>query len=434
MWLSARTAAVIAVLGFAVAILPFPVWLSLVIANGALAAIVATDVVRAPKASDLGIRTSQPLVSTAGRTDPVAVEIYNPRSRPVGCSFRSAAPPSLGMRPTIQRGTLVAEGWTRFTGVVDPRRRGYARIGPLTVRTAGPFRLAGRQRRVDELATIKVYPPLPGRAHVARRIQRARELQVGTRSSAFRGGGEEFDSLRDYHPDDEFRRIDWAATARTGKPISRVYREERDQQLILLLDAGRTMAGTVGGIPRFELAIDAAFCLAELAVHVGDRVGMLAFGGGRTRMIAPRGGRDQPGRILEQMFDVEPVLEAPDYTRAFATVLARHRRRALLILFTELTDAGAMDPLFRSIRSLRTRHLVVLAAVEDPEVAAIAARTPGDAEGAYAKAAAAESLAMRDAAATGLRAMGVAVEDRLPGELATAVADRYLDIKSSGRL
>jgi uncharacterized protein (DUF58 family) len=194
------------------------------------------------------------------------------------------------------------------------------------------------------------------------------------------------------------------------------------------------MAGSLGGTSRFELGIDAGFTLAELAAYVGDRVGMLAFGSRVERMIGPRGGREQPRRILDLLFDVEPTLDASDYTRAFATVLARYRRRALLVLLTELTDERAMEPLFEAMPALRARHLVVVAASQDPEVSRLARIVPSDAGTAYLKAAAAESLAARERSASRLRGMGVGVEDREPSELAAAVADRYLQIKSSGRL
>jgi uncharacterized protein (DUF58 family) len=434
MYLSVRTAVVVAGAGVAAAVLPYPVWLTLLVVNGILAAIVATDVARAPRAALLRIERSVPTVSAIHRMDRIALEIHNPLPRSIEIAVRDASPPSLRRRPRSQRAVVASEAWTTLPAEITPTRRGYARLGPMTVRTAGPLRLGGRQARLETFARIKVYPPLPGRAHVAQRIQRARELQVGSRSSAFRGGGNEFDTLRDYHPDDEFRRIDWAATARTGKPITRIYREERDQQVMLLLDAGRMMAGSVGGVSRFEHAIDAGFTLAELAAYVGDRVGMLAFGGQVAAMIGPRGGRDQPRRILDLLFDVEPSLEAPDYTRAFATMLSRHRRRALLVVLTEITDERAMEPLMVALPALRARHLVVLGAIQDPDVVALARSNPEDAQGAYAKAAAAESLAMRDRAAARLRGIGVAVEDRRPGELASAVADRYLAIKSAGRL
>jgi uncharacterized protein (DUF58 family) len=127
-------------------------------------------------------------------------------------------------------------------------------------------------------------------------------------------------------------------------------------------------------------------------------------------------------------------LDAPDYPHAFATVLSRYRRRALLVLFTELTDERAMGPLLEALPALRAHHLVVVAAAQDPQVDRVARRVPPDAAAAYAKAAAAGSLAARERAAARLRGMGVGVEDRHPDELAGAVADRYLEIKAAGRL
>jgi uncharacterized protein (DUF58 family) len=434
MYVSVRLAIAAASLSVVAALLPFPVWVTLLVVNGALALLVALDVWRAPPPSALRIERDAPAVSSLDRSDEARIEVRNPLERPLEIEVRDATPPSLGREPRIHRTVLAPGGHVTLVAALHPARRGYAALGPITVRTAGPLRLAGRQSAVRLPDRIKVYPPLPGRAHVAQRIERARALQVGTRSSAFRGGGSEFDSLRDYHPDDEFRRIDWAATARAAKPISRVYREERDQQIILLLDSGRLMAGSLGGTSRFELAIDAGFTLAELATYVGDRVGMLAFGSRVERMIGPRSGRDQPRRILDLLFDVEPTLDASDYVRAFATLLARYRRRALLVLFTELTDERAMEPLFESLPALRARHLVVVAASQDPEVTLLARGRPTDAESVYAKAAAAESLASRERSAARLRRMGVGVEDRHPSELAAGVADRYLRIKSAGRL
>jgi uncharacterized protein (DUF58 family) len=434
MYLSTRLAIVAAALGVAAAISPIPTWAVLLVVNALLAAIVVLDVALAPSVSRLGVRRAVPAVSSMGRRVTARIVVRTPLDRALQIGVRDAAPPSLGREPRTHRLVIGPRSRADIVASLAPSRRGYAHLGPITIRASGPLRLAGRQRTIRTEDRIKVYPPLPGRAHVAQRIQRTRELQVGSRSSAFRGGGNEFDSLREYHPDDEFRRIDWSATARAGKPITRLFREERDQHVILLVDTGRMMAGSVGQTSRYELAVDVGCTLAELASHVGDRVGMLAFGARVERMIGPRGDRDQPRRILDLLFDVEPSLEASDYVRAFATLLAHHRRRALLVLLTELTDEGAMEPLFGALPVLRARHLVVCAAALDPQIAALARSVPADAEGAYAKAAAAGSLTARGRSAARLRGIGVAVEDRLPGDLAAAVADRYLAIKSAGRL
>jgi uncharacterized protein (DUF58 family) len=304
----------------------------------------------------------------------------------------------------------------------------------VSVRVSGPIGLGGRQATLSIVDIVRVYPAIPGRSEVELRLERARMLQSGQRSSRLRGGGTDFDSLRDYHPDDEFRRINWTATARAAKPITNLYREDRDQQIVLLLDAGRTMAGTVAGVSRFEHALDAAVALTELATRTGDHVGVMAFASRVEAMLSPRGGRDQPRRALELLFDLEPSLDTTDYRGAFGTLLSRHRRRSLLVLFTDLTERSVMQPLFDALPVLLPRHLLMIGSIVDPEVLALRSAPPGSYEDAYMVAAAAQSLSARNRASAHLRSRGVVVEDREPGRLTGALADRYLQIKSAGRL
>jgi uncharacterized protein (DUF58 family) len=322
------------------------------------------------------------------------------------------------------------EMWAR----VRPARRGRAVLGPITVRAGGPLGLAGRQATLPVREEVKVYPALRGRAEVELRVRRGRLLQAGIRSSAFRGGGSDFDSLREYRPDDEFRRINWRATARSPKAISNQFREERNQEVILLLDASRAMAAQVQSVSRLEHALDAAVAVAELASRVGDHVGVLVFGREVRAQVDPRGSRDQPHRIVDLLFALEPTLEAPNYPAAFGALLERHRRRSLLVLFTDLSEQSVLEPLLEAIPVLLSRHLVLIAAVRDPEVEGLAGALPSTSEEAYEKAAAAGFLAWRDDATARLRRLGATTLDLHPGELAGRVADEYLKVKALGRL
>jgi uncharacterized protein (DUF58 family) len=336
--------------------------------------------------------------------------------------------------PLIHRAVVPPHATARLDASIMPARRGVLALGPVTVRVEGPLGLAGRQATIPVTGAVKVYPRLPGRAHIAARLDRTRALLAGERSSVVRGRGGEFDALREYHPDDEFRRINWYATARAAKPISNVYREERNQQVLLLLDAGRMMAGTVEGVSRFEWAIDAAIAVAEVAARAGDHVGMAAFSATIAARVPPRSGRAHPARVLDALFDLQPTLDAPGYAGVFAALLSRWRRRSLLVLITEITDVAAMEPLFRALPVLLRRHLVVVGAVRDPAVEAAAALLPSTSEEAYTKAAAAHALDQRERAAARLRAMGAGVVDRPAGDLAPALADQYLRAKGAGRL
>jgi uncharacterized protein (DUF58 family) len=406
----------------------------MLIADGALLLTLAYDVIAAPRPGSLRLTREAPAVCGVGRLGTVRLRIHNPTSRHLVVSVNDASPPTLNRQPRRHSETVARGGWATLSASIVPARRGWVSLGPVTVRTLGPLGLGGRQGTIALPTRLKVYPPLPSRAEVALRLDRARLLQSGERSAAVRGGGTEFDSLREYHVDDEFRRINWRATARASKPISNVFREERNQQVILMLDAGRMMAGTQDGVPRFEHAIDAAVAVAELAARVGDHVGMVAFGRDVVAAITPSGGRAQPRRVLDALFALVPTLDAPNYRDAFSSTLARHRRRAFLVVFTELAGEAPLDPLFAAIPALLSRHLVIVASVSDPGVLAAAEAPALNEELVYQKAAAAGAVAARERAGARLRRLGAVVVDEPPGRLAGRVADEYLRIKAFGRL
>jgi uncharacterized protein (DUF58 family) len=433
MYVSTRLALIAIAAASVTALAPVSPLVGLIVANVVVLGLLVYDIWQAPHPNTLGIERLAPSVLTTHEVGQVTLRLHNPSRRPLSVAIRDATPPSGARTPAVHRNRIGAEGGA-LDAQIAPARRGRLELGPVTVRVSGPIGLGGRQATLPIVETLKVYPALPGRSEVELRLERTRLLQGGRRSSRLRGGGTDFDSLRDYHPDDEFRRINWNATARAGKPITNLYREDRDQQIVLLLDAGRTMAGTVAGLSRFEHALDAAIALAELAARSGDHVGVMAFASGIEAMLSPRGGRDQPRRALDLLFDRQPSLDPTDYRGAFATLLSRHRRRSLLVLFTELTEESVMQPLFDALPVLLPRHLLMIGSIVDPEVLALRSALPGSYEDAYLAAAAAESFSARNHASAHLRSLGVSVEDREPGRLAGALADRYLQIKDAARL
>lgn len=434
MFVSARLAAAVAVVALAPLAVPGAALPTLAVGVALLAALAGGDVARAPAPGALGIEREVNEAVTIGEQTPVAVHVRNPAGRRVRLAVHDATAPSLGRTPRRQAAAIPPRSPATLRSTITPRRRGDHGLGPATVRVTAGLGLAGRQRRIELPGRVRVFPRLPGRAAVELRLDRARLLQTGERATRIRGGGTEFDSLREYHPDDEFRRINWQATARAGKPISNVYREERNQQVVALLDAGRGMAATVGDTPRVELAIDGAMAVAELAARVGDHVGALAFAARVEVMLSPRAGRPQARRILGELFDLEPSLDAPGYRHAFATLLRRHRRRMLLVLLTDLPGEGAIGSLLDALPALATRHLVIVGAVRDPAVVAQARMVPRSSDEVYTKAAAVQALEEREQAAGHLRHLGAFVVDAPPDEFAGRLADRYLHLKAWGRL
>jgi len=424
-------------LGVAVVVLLLPLdgtWAVLLVANLVLVAVVLVDVALAVDPGRLPIERELPPVIVLRGVGEVTWRVRNPTDRTLRVAVADELAPSLGASTRRLRGTLPGGATLRTSATLRPSRRGRFEIGGTVVRVEGPLGIGARQRRVEVPGLLRIHPAFPSREEAELRITRARILEVGLRSAKGRGGGTEFDQLREYGVDDEVRRIDWAATARAGKAMVRTYRAERNQNVILLLDNGRVMAGQVDGVPRVEHAMDALMCLTTIATRLGDRCGLVAFDRTVRAVLPARSGRDQLGRVAEAMFDLEPALVESDYRGAFTHVLARFRRRSMIVLFTDLVEQAVGESLLPALPLLVRHHIVLVAAVRDPDVVRWATAPPEDVGDAYRSTAATLALAERDRAIARLRGLGAIVIDAPPGQLAPRLADTYLELKARGGL
>jgi len=430
-----RTALVAAALALVVLVIPTDGLLEvLVVANLGLLVAVLVDAALAADPARLEVRRQLPPVLALRGAGQLTWTVRNPTDRMLRVSLADELAPSLRATSRRVRGTIPPRATLRSSVSLHPGRRGRFEIRHLVMRVEGPLGLGARQRRVELLDVLRVHPAFPSREEAELRINRARVLEVGLRSAKGRGGGTEFDQLREYGVDDEVRRIDWAATARAGKAMVRTYRAERNQSVLLLLDNGRVMAGQVAEVPRVEHAMDALLCLTMVATRLGDRCGLVAFDRTVRSVLPARAGRGQVGLMAEATFDLEPALVESDYRGAFIQALARFKRRSLIVLFTDLVEQAVGESLLPALPLLVRHHVVLIAAVRDPDVVRWATEPPADAAAAYRAAAATMALAERDRATARLRGLGAVVIDAPPGQLAPRLADAYLDLKARGAL
>ncbi len=407
--------------------------------NAAVVVAALVDVLLAPAPGSVVVERDHPRAVTLDHPAPISWTIAATSGfRPWGAAARVRVADQLApsLRAPTRRidVTVPARGTARASVEATPSRRGRFEPGELVVRTSGPLGVMRKQHRREHRTTLNVLPPFRSAKEAELSLRRARILEIGLRSARGRGGGTEFDSLRELTPDDETRRIDWAATARSNRPIVRTYRAERNQTVLCLLDSGRTMAARVDGVPRMEYALDGAMLLAELATGLGDRMGLVAFDQEVNTTIEPSNRRSQRARIGERLFDLEPALAESNYENAVTHVLARHRRRSFLVLLTELGPEAVEQTLLPSLPLLVRTHLVVVAAIRDADLVHWTTNTPADEDGAFLRSAAIASLAARDAVAAKLRGMGVVVVDVEPAGFASALGDAYLEAKAVGRL
>ncbi|HET6579671.1 MAG TPA: DUF58 domain-containing protein, partial [Gemmatimonadales bacterium] len=248
------------------------------------------------------------------------------------------------------------------------------------------------------------------------------------------GEGRLFEGLREWVPGDETRIIDWKATARRGKPIARQYEDERRQQVLLVIDAGRLLTAEVDGVPRLEAVLTAAVQLARAAVDHDDNVGLMIFADEVQRYVAPARGRRALRAVLEGLARAEGRLAESDYPAAFRYLAAHNRKRALTVLFTDVIDRTASEALVAHAATLRPRHLPLAVTLRDPALEAMASARPDTSAGAFERAAAEELLGAREAALAEMRGRGVLVLDVPPGAAAEAVVARYYQLKRRGVL
>jgi len=296
-----------------------------------------------------------------------------------------------------------------------------------------PFGLLHRRVFIDAPQRVRVYPNFAAVAKYALLATDNRLSQIGVRQRRRRGEGLSFHQLREYREGDTPRQIDWKATARVNKLISREYQDERDQQIMFLLDCGNRMrAKEDNSLSHFDEALNALLLLAHVALRQGDAVGCMSFGHD-TRLIPARKGHTALNYLMERLFDLEPGSNSPDYRQAATDIAKTLHKRSLVLILTNLRDEDD-EELHEAIEVLRRRHLVLLASLRETAVQCLTDQPRNIFDSAIEAAAALQYIGIRNATIERLKRSGAHVLDVTPTALPIALVNRYLDFKRSGAL
>ncbi len=409
-----------------------------VLAVGALlvlAAVVAADAALAADARALTPTRDLPRTMGQGDEADGRYVVALRGARAVRATLHDQLPAAIErLGPAVLAATLAPDAETVIPVRLRAHARGRHALGPFALRVEGPLGLVRRTLRWDADDAIAVAPSVAG-------VQRYRLLSVqhrlrdaGVRQVRRRGAGTVFAALREYVPGDDPRGVDWKASARRDALLVRERVAEQGQTVVIAVDAGRLMTQAVaGGGSRFDAALAAALVLADVAVQGGDRVGLLAFDDVVRVWVPPTAGPGALARLRDALVDVQPSLVESDYAAAFRALAERQRRRALLVLYTDVVAPRASRALVALAGRAAARHLPLVVALRDEALdAAAAPDAAADAEGVYRSAAAEELLQERAAALTRMRHAGADVVDVPTGALAAAVVNRYLALKARG--
>jgi uncharacterized protein (DUF58 family) len=315
-----------------------------------------------------------------------------------------------------------------------PPRRGRYEFGRVAVRVRSRLGLVWRDTRAGETASVKVYPNIRRAREAELKALGARSLVAAQRRAAWRGEGRDFESLREYVAGDELRHVSWSATARRGKLTTRQYQIERDQTVLIALDAGRLMTARVEDESKFDTAIHAALALMSAARRAGDHSGLVVFGRRVRAFVPPSKGREQTEAVLEALHAIEPELIEPSYTRAFEFVAANCKRRSLVVLLTDLVDEEGSRELLTSLRILRPRHLPLVVTIADRDLRASVRDAPETLRALFAQSVAEEIMFQREAALRLVEAQGGLALDVTTAALVPALLETYIRVKERGLL
>lgn len=345
---------------------------------------------------------------------------------------RDAWVPSAGAAPRSQRVVVKPGERRQVVTTLTPTRRGRRTAAHVTVRSFGPLGVAARQRRIAVPGEVLVLPAFTSRRFLPEKLARLRQID-GAVLMRQRGQGSEFDSLREYVPGDDVRSIDWRATARSTSVVTRTWRPERDRQLVLAIDTGRTSAARIGDEPRLDASIDAGLLLAAVAARAGDRLGLVAADVVVRARLGMTTGRDLLPKLVSAVAELQPALVETDPELLATEVRRQVSHRSLVVLFGALDSAAANTGLLPAVRRLSQRHQVLVAAVADPRLLELAAGRE-DSKAVYTAAAAELDAAARERLSDQLIQLGAYVVQAPPELFASAVCDAYLDLKAAGRL
>lgn len=398
-----------------------------------LVALIAADGALAGRSAgaELGVAASPAM--SVGERCAVEVELRFPADVPRSAEAALAASRLLHPEDGLRRRLTIAGGVGLTAFGLTALRRGRAALDRAWIRWQGPLGLSWRQRAVVAGVEIAILPDIRAVREKAAQLL-SRDAGHGLNPQLQIGEGAEFEALTDYRPGLDRRAIDWKQSARHHHLLAKEFRTERNNTIILAIDAGRTMSDPVAGVPRVDRAVSAALLTAFAALRDGDRVGLFSFDSHPGVASNPVSGTRSFALLQRIAAGIDYSPRETNYTLALSTLAARLTRRSLLIVFTEVADTISAELMIAALGPLLRRHLLLFVMLRDEELERFAAAEPLSADDVTRAVTAAGLLEQRRLVTTRLRRLGVEVVEARHDEAGPALLAAYLGLKRRNRL
>lgn len=395
----------------------------------------AFDLYRLPPPSDLEVRRAWSGPLSLGEPASATLEVSNAGNSALEISLIDELPPVLRESPPSLDLDVPARATVRQSYPVMPLSRGDIATGQVFIRYGSPLGLAQRWAVASLSRTVRVLPDLVQARKFTLYLIRSRQVEMEKRRRRQRGQGRDFEALREYRPGDDLRNVCWTATARRSQLTTRVFQVERSQTVWIVLDAGRLMRTRVLDRVRhfspekLDYAVDAALSLVQVASHSGDRVGLLAYGRGIQQFINAGRGPLHVRQFVDSLAQVHTEAAEANHARAVRTLLSRQTRRSLIVWLTDFAETATTPEVIDYAAHMTRRHLVVFAAIGQPDLTDLTRAIPQNEEDMFRHAAALEVVERRRRLLRMLRERGVLVIDINAPGLSAALVNQYLEVK-----
>ena len=399
----------------------------------ALLALATLDAVRLKRLPTVRIKRQMPGSLALGRWGEVQLKVEHDFAEPLNIQIFDHVPDGLSFENLPLNVALQPGQHSQISYRLRPLKRGHFSFEQCETSLPSPLGLWSGKRLLSVIDNTRVYPDF-ARLYGGQLLAVDNWLsQLGVRQRQRRGQGLEFHQLREFREGDSLRQIDWKATARQRTPIAREYQDERDQQIIFMLDCGRRMRSQDDELSHFDHALNACLLLSYVALRQGDAVGLSTFASDQPRYVAPVKGNGQLNVLLNSVYDLDSTQRPADYQAAINQLLTRQKRRALVVLVTNLRDEDD-EELLNAVKRLSQQHRVLVASLRENTLDILRKSPVQTLPEALAYCGTVSYLNERAELHERLSAHEIQFLDSRPFELGVGLVTRYLALKKAGNL
>lgn len=401
-----------------------------IIYNLMLAVFLIVDYIITPGKKDIEVERICDNKLSMGGENRIIISIRNNSDYPLNITALDEIPTYMRFKEEVVKVRVLPHSESEGRYVVVPEKRGEFIFGKVHIKYNGVLKLCSKKYQYDVTKSYKVYPNLRDLSKYGFRILNKNHMIQGIKKVKGYRGGTEFESLREYNEGDDYRKINWPATARANKLIVNTFEPEKNQQIMIMLDSSRVMNSEIEHIKKLDYSVNASFLLADVAIRKGDNVGVMVFDSSVKRYVKPGKGSGQFQLIAENLYNVEENFVTADYKGALNYLNQNQKRRCLLCIFTELFNVQEAISLSTALKSMARHHVPLVITIKDMRLYETADMVPKNSENIYLKAASLRLTEEREKIQKVFHDSGIGVIDVPPDKLSVETVNKYLQMKA----